>query len=328
MPSANPPRAGFWTAELGTSFRDPQLKNLDTIDWYGCQIVSAMEIMRKNIELPIHPDPCPALAIERGPTERGVGSWVPLEKHRLLGEYLKYTRHAWKDWPRRVFMDPFCGPGRIQVAGESHTRDGGALVAWRALAADAPFTHMLVGDLVADRADVCATRLKALGAAAKAFPGPAVETVPAMVAAVPTGSLCMAYIDPYNLELLSFSFIEALAKLKKVDLAINFCTMDLQRNVELEFDVARARFDHTAPGWRQRPAILSASKQNVKMEFLRYWCELVRGLGFEHSQEMPLIRNDSGHGIYRIVFFARHALPKRIWSGVAKGSNRNLSLFD
>lgn len=286
-------------------------------------------MMHKNtVDIPVHPDPCPTLDIERGPTERGVGSWVTFEKHRLIGEYLKYTRYAWKDWPNRVFIDPFSGPGRIQVAGELFTRDGGAVVAWRALAADAPFTQMLVGDLSPDRATACQTRLNALGATATAFPGPAEETVKAMVASVPAGSLCMAYIDPYNLELLSFSFIKTLAGLRKVDLAINFCTMDLQRNVELEFDVTRARFDHAAPGWRQHPSILKASKQNVKMEFFRYWCELVRGLGFEHSQEMPLIRNDSGHGIYRIVFFARHALPKRIWSGVAKGSDPNLSLFD
>jgi three-Cys-motif partner protein len=285
--------------------------------------------MQKNkIDPAIYPDPCPTLAVERGPTGRGVGSWVPFEKHRLISEYLKYTRHAWKNWPNRVFIDPFSGPGRIQVAGESFTRDGGALVAWRALAADAPFTQMFVGDLVSDRATACEARLKALGASARAFPGAAEETVKAMVAAVPAGSLCMVYIDPYNLELLSFSSIKALAALRKVDLAINFCTMDLQRNVELEFDVTRARFDHAAPGWRQHQPILNASKQNVKMEFFRYWCELVRGLGFEHSQQMPLIRNDAGHGIYRIVFFARHALPKRIWSGVAKGSSQNLSLFD
>jgi three-Cys-motif partner protein len=283
---------------------------------------------KKAVDAPIEPDPCPLLGIERGPTDRGVGSWVAFEKHRLLREYLKWTRHAWKKWPSRVFIDPFSGPGRIQVVGESFTRDGGALVAWRSLANEAPFTDMFVGDLDTGRAAACESRLKALGAPGRAFPGPADETVEAMVAVVPPRSLCMAYIDPYNLELLSFSLIQALARLRNVDLAINFCTMDLQRNVELEFDTSRARFDDAAPSWRQNPAILQASRQNAKMEFFRYWCELVRGLGFEHSQEMPLIRNDRGHGIYRIVFFARHALPNRIWSGVARGVDQNLNLFD
>lgn len=93
-----------------------------------------------------------------------------------------------------------------------------------------------------------------------------------MVATIPLGSLCMAYVDPYNLELLSFPLIEELAKLR-VDLAINFSTMDLQRNAELEFDPKRARFDGTAPGWRLDPKVLSASKQNVAVAFFQYWCE-------------------------------------------------------
>lgn len=273
--------------------------------------------------LPIEPDPFPALPIERGPKEKGVGAWVPQDKHRLLCDYLHASRYAWKKWPQHVFIDPFCGPGRIQVEGESFTRDGGAVMAWRAIAAEAPFSQMLVGDLNPQRASACEQRLRARGAAATAFAGPATETIHRMVQQVPGNALCMAYIDPYNLELLSFSIIQALAALK-VDLAINFSTMDLQRNVEFEFDPDRARFDDTAPGWRTDPAIRAASKKNVKLGFFNYWCGLVQSLGFQHSREMPLVLNDQGHPIYRIVFFARHDLPTRIWGDVARGVNRSL----
>ncbi len=196
----------------------------------------------------IFPDPCPSLIVERGPGDKIVGQWVAREKHRLLCEYLDRSRHAWKKWPNRVFIDPFAGPGRIQIAGEAITRDGGAVLAWRTLAKDAPFTHMFVGDLIPKRVEACQSRLQSLGAPVKSFPGPAVDTVQAMVAAVPARSLCMAYVDPYNLELLSSSLLSALASLKNVDLAVNFCTMDLQRNIELEFDTNRARFDEAAPG--------------------------------------------------------------------------------
>jgi three-Cys-motif partner protein len=170
----------------------------------------------------VYPDPCPDLPIERGPEDKGVGNWVPWEKHRLLSEYLNASRFAWKKWKSRVFLDPFSGPGRIQVAGESFTRDGGAVVAWRSLAKEAPFTNMFVGDLDADRVAACVRRLQALSAPARSFPGLASETMNQMVAAIPPRSLCMAYIDPYNLEYLSFPILETLAKLKKVDLAINF----------------------------------------------------------------------------------------------------------
>ena len=269
-------------------------------------------------------DPCPDLPIERGPRDEGVGSWVPEEKHRYLREYLIGTRYAWAKWPSRVFIDPFAGPGRVQVRGESVTHDGGAVVAWRALyGSPAAFTRMLVGDLSAERADACGRRLRALGAPTTSFFGPADQTISSMVAAVPRNSLCMAYVDPYNLELLSYELLKELARLPRVDLAVNFCTMDLKRNGDLEFDPDRARFDAAAPGWREKDVFRNCSKSSMPVEFFAYWCDLVKRLGFSTSKEMPLVRNDQGHPIYRMVFFARHDLPTRVWSDVAKSRNRS-----
>ena len=186
---------------------------------------------------------------------------------------------------------------------------------------------MLVGDKIAERANACAARLKALGAPVTAFAGAAVDTVPKMVAAVPRGALCCAYVDPYNLELLSFDILKALANLK-VDLAINFCTMDLTRNAELEFDSDRRPIRRNGSGLAGGAVNANTSKANMPGEFFKYWCGLVEGLGFQYSREMPLVRNDQGRPIYRMVFFARHDLPKRIWADVARGPNRTLDLFE
>jgi len=85
---------------------------------------------------------------------------------------------------------------RLQVKGESFSRPGGAVLAYLALAKHAAFTSIFVGDLDGERAIACERRLSAIGATAKAFPGSAARTVSEMVAAVPPGSLCMAYVDP------------------------------------------------------------------------------------------------------------------------------------
>lgn len=272
----------------------------------------------------VYPDPLPHLPIERGPQEKGVGRWVPEQKHQLLWDYLFVTQHAWKKWRHRVLIDPFCGPGRVQVEGERETRDGGAVLAWRRLAElHAPFTSCLVGDLQEDRALACAKRLQAVGAKnVVPFVGPAIQTVPQMIQAVPKGSLCFAFVDPYNLALLSFEIFRQLASLK-IDLAIHFSTLDLLRNVDMELDPERARFDEVLPGWRDNPAFQS-NKARLPATFFNTWLDAVKNLGFSHAEEMPLVTNNSGHGLYRMVFFARHPLPIRLWNDVARDPTRPL----
>lgn len=132
------------------------------------------------------PDPYPELPIERGPHGRGVGRWVPDEKHLYLKQYLHATRKAQAKFKQRVLIDPFCGPGRIQVVGESFTRSGGSVVAYRQSAASgAPFTRVLIGDIEAERVRANQLRLGAAGASVQGFVGPAAETVDAMIKAVP-----------------------------------------------------------------------------------------------------------------------------------------------
>ena len=251
--------------------------------------------------------------------------WVPDEKHTLLAKLIGGTRKAREKWPSRILIDPFCGPGRIRVKGESFTRDGGSVVAWRQSSEyGVPFTKILVGDLIGERVTACKARLSALGAPVESFTGPAIDTVKKMKSEIPKNSLCLAYIDPYNLEYLSFTIIEVLAKLSNIDFAVHFSTMDLQRNVDMELDPTRARFDDAAPGWRLDLIERNVSKSNLKQECFSYWMELVEKLGFTFSKEMPLVRDDGNRPLYRLIFFSRHAFPNKIWDNVAR--NRNLDL--
>lgn len=270
-------------------------------------------------------DPFPDLPIERSTHGRGVGKWVPNEKHLYLAKYLNATREARKKFKQRVLIDPFCGPGRIQVEGESFTRDGGSVAAFRQSATSgAPFTKVLIGDIDGDRVRANERRLKAIGAPAESFSGPAAHTVDAMAKAVPFGALALAYIDPYNLEHLSFSIIERLAELPYVDFAVHFSLMDLTRNIDMELDPKRDRFDHALPGWRARVPTDALSKASLPGWFFDEWCRAVQTLGFRISGQMPLITDGKGRSIYRLVFFSRHALPDRIWNDVARSQNGEL----
>lgn len=272
--------------------------------------------------LPVTDDPCPDLYVERGQNNEGVGKWVPEQKHTLLAKMIGGTRGARAKWSNRILIDPFCGPGRIQVKGEAFTRDGGTLVAWRqASDHQVAFTKVLIGDLDEMRVKACEERLKALRAPVESFVGSAVDTVKQMQSSIPRGSLCLAYIDPYNLEYLSFSIIEELSKLKSVDFAVHFSTMDMIRNVDMELDPNRARFDDAAPGWRAALGGDKLSKGQLPQAFFAYWKGLVEKCGFNVSKEMPLVTNDQHRPIYRLVFFSRHSFPNEIWEDIAKSPN-------
>lgn len=269
----------------------------------------------------------PEQPIELGPHGRGVGRWVPEEKHLYLTQYIHATSKAQAKFKQRVLIDPFCGPGRIQVVGESFTRDGGSVAAYRqSVDSGVPFTRVLIGDIDAERVRANQLRLTAAGATAQGFVGPATETVDAMIKAVPFGALALAYIDPYNLEYLSFSIIERLSKLQYVDFAIHFSLMDLTRNIDMELDPQRDRFDHALPGWRSRVPTDELSKGSLPGWFFSAWCSAMRDLGFKVSGQMPQITDGKGRTIYRMVFLSRHELPDRIWGDIAR--SRNLNLFD
>jgi three-Cys-motif partner protein len=268
-------------------------------------------------------DDFPELVIERGRTNEGVGRWVPEVKHTYLAKYVEGTRRARQKFNQRVFVDPFCGPGRIQVRGEERTRPGGAQIAWlHSLLDDVAFTSCFVGDIDPDRSSACHARLKAMGAPVQSFTGSASSTVDEMIRAIPTSALCLAYLDPYNLQYLSFSVIEQLAKLQYVDFAVHFSTMDLRRNVLMEYNSERARFDEAAPEWRNHIDPNAFIRGDADDAFFDYWCSLVAGLGFSISHRMPLIRDDGNRPLYHLVFFSRHPLPNRVWGDVAQGANR------
>ena len=148
-----------------------------------------------------HPDPYPDRPVERAHHGRGVGCWVPEEKHRILADFTEATWGARKKWPHRVYLDLFSGPGRIQVEVEEDTRDGGSLIAWRQSSRipAGQFTQVIVGDLDPDRSSACGERLRAAGANSTVLSGPAVETARQAVQLVPQrSSLCLAYLDPYS----------------------------------------------------------------------------------------------------------------------------------
>lgn len=196
------------------------------------------------------------------------------------------------------------------------------MVAWRqSQISNASFDQVLIGDLDKSKVDACQARLAAAGCKVKAFQGKAEDTVNDMIRAVPPRSLCLVYIDPYNLSLLSYQMLKALASLPKVDFVVHFSTMDWLRNTANATNPAYPRLDEVSPGWRDR--LSGVSNSSLPVALFNDWYANIEALDFQFAKAHPIF-NNTQHEIYKLVFFARHPLPIKLWGDVAKEKNRSL----
>ena len=286
--------------------------------------------MKTNTRLilnrPLEPDSHPAMVLDRGKDGDGVRDWVWLQKHRLLATYIDAARSAAKSpkFSNWIYIDPFCGAGRMQGRDERFTRPSGAMVAWRqSQISNTAFDQVLVGDFDRSKLDACQARLEAVGCKVKAFHGKAEDTVNEMIRQVPPRSLCLVYIDPYNLSLLSYQMLKTLASLPKVDFVVHFSTMDWLWNTANATNPANPRLDEVSPGWRDRLA--GVSNSSLPVALFSDWYSNIEALDFKFAKAHP-IYNNSQSEIYKLVFFARHELPIKLWGDVAR--DQNMGLFD
>ena len=256
-----------------------------------------------------------------------VGDWS-IEKHHLLRRYVGASCAARRKWPKRGFIDLFCGPGRTRVKGTDVETDGGAVVAWRQAKLNlVEFTDVIIGDIDKDSLLACEKRLLALNAPVTALLGPAEQTVDEAIKRLPANGLHLAYLDPFNMEHLPFTVIEKLATFRNIDIVVHFSVMDLQREIELDFLRDASRFENFAPGWKKHVDVSGLTKHGARIAFVKHWLSLVESLGFRCSKEMPLMTNSKNGPLYRMMFLMRHPLAERLWDEIARGQKPVQDLF-
>jgi three-Cys-motif partner protein len=122
--------------------------------------------------------------------------------------------------------------------------------------------------------------------------------------------LHLAFLDPYNIEALDFSIIQALATLRHPDMVMHVSAMDLQRNVGA--NSALPTWDAFAPGWREH-VDFSKSRAEIKRQLVQYWHKLVAELGVWPAENMQLITGERRQRLYWLVLAARHRLAHKLW---------------
>lgn len=241
-----------------------------------------------------------------------VGNWAPEKLHRLE-RYIDCARAARRKFPVRTYIDLFCGTGRVQLRKTKEFLDGSPVAAWK-ISKDkgVPFSSVFIADADTSRAKICNQRLQTLGAPAISMSGEAEATVVRVVNQLEPGGLHLAFLDPYNIGALTFSAIEALAKLPHIDLIIHFSTHDLTRNLVTYLRNKDPRLERFAPDWEMAVDVRQSS-ESTRFDFMTHWISCVERLGLTCAPDLPEITNDRGQGLYRLVFFSREQLAIKLW---------------
>jgi three-Cys-motif partner protein len=258
-------------------------------------------------------DPADGLIVDE------VGKWA-IEKHARVRAYIEIasaTRAKYVPPPSwrggASYIELFSGPGRSLVRGTKQVIDGSPLVAFKAAQASVPFTEMHLNDFDPSKSAAVDTRIRALGGAPICYNDTADVAVDKIIAAVNPSGLHFAFLDPYNLEGMSFEIIKKLSKLK-VDMLIHVSVHDLQRNLDIYRRVGGV-FDSFAPGWSRQVDPNQAMK-SFRAALMKYWMSEIQKLGTMPAKGVELVVGSKGQRLYWLVFVSGHTLAQKFWNAI------------
>jgi|HubBroStandDraft_6_1064221.scaffolds.fasta_scaffold675602_2 three-Cys-motif partner protein len=255
-----------------------------------------------------------------------VGPWAK-EKHERLRKYVDISRAVRRKFLRKsgcaTYIDLFSGSGRAFVRDTGEKIDGSPLVAFKcARDGGEPFSEIHIADLEREKVTATAKRIVTAGGTATTYVGKAEDIATQIVARLDPYGLHFAFLDPYNLDTLSFSVIEALGRLKHVDILIHVSAQDLQRNLDAYTKPEDNRLERFAPGWRQHVG-LDQSQHRIRAALLSYWASKFETLGLSPAEHAELISGqERNQRLYWLVLVSRHKLARDFWDKIRSVSGQ------
>jgi three-Cys-motif partner protein len=200
------------------------------------------------------------------------------------------------------------------------------VTAWRkSQESGSPFSHIYISDKDDVRLGAAAERLRRLGAPVHPIPGPAVDSVLAILKRLEPNGLHFAFVDPFSLGALDFQIFKTLTKRKRMDILVHLSKMDLQKNLDENIGSPISAFDSFAPGWRNAIDIDQAQR-GIRNEIVDHWRDLISQLGIEASTDMKLLKGSKSQHLYWLLLLANHQLAHKFWK-TASNPERQGDLF-
>lgn len=247
-----------------------------------------------------------------------VGIWTK-EKHERLRKYVEITRGVRKKWVEgtggATYVDLFCGTARAVVRETCERIDGSPLVAFRTAAdGKVPFSKIIIADESEESVRTAQQRLMTVGAPVVIETGRAADTAPRIVERLNKHGLHLVFLDPFSLEDLPFSVIQAFSSLKHVDMLIHVSAQDLQRNLDRYSASADSSLDLFAPGWRD-VVDLKQRQEATRAAYVSYWVTKIEDLGFPPGR-FELIAGSKNQRLYWLVLISRHPRAAEFWDKI------------
>jgi three-Cys-motif partner protein len=255
-----------------------------------------------------------------------VGPWAK-EKHERLRKYVDISRAVRRKFLRggggATYIDLFCGSGRAFVRDTDEKIDGSPLVAFKcARDGGAPFSEIHIADLEEEKVAAAAKRIAGAGGIAATCVGKAEDIALQIVARLNPYGLHFAFLDPYNLDDLPFSVIEAFSGLRRIDMLIHVSAQDLQRNLDAYSMSTDGPLDRFAPGWRTAVSQKQAKKA-TRAAYIAYWASKMEALGLPPARRTELVSGTTkNQRLYWLVFVSRSDFAKSLWDKIRRISGQ------
>lgn len=260
------------------------------------------------------------------------GNWT-IEKLYFLSNYIAQMTHAMVGHRRFTsvnYVDLFASCGVCELKGQAGRRyPGSALLA---AMTDKPFGRLILVERDEVLLDALVSRIRTSSTQTNVHTicGDCNQTIDSVVAQIPQGSLNLAFIDPFSLDIEFKTVTSLVGNNRPIDLLILFADeTDLIRNVEYYRRNPNSKLDKflgNNSGWRERwDQLQTRDASHVRQMFAEVYLNQLRVLGYLYTQMLAIPRSE--RPLYHLVFASRNKLGLKFWQIAESedyGGNRGL----
>jgi len=237
------------------------------------------------------------------------------DKHYFLTRYIDiFTTAMTGKWKGLHYIDLFAGAGIEKLRGSEELRWGSPMIA-----ANAPkaFDRLHLCELNPRKFQALQKRVTETRPDSQIVKGDANKEVHNITKEIPRGTLSLAFLDPYSLQI-DFETLRVLAA-KQADLIIFFPDrLDILRNWKhYYYSNPNSKLDHhlgLGSGWR--PVLENAPPDNRAEILRKFYAERIKQkLGYQHVEHERI--PSQGHPLYYLIFCSRSEVGAKFWRKIS-----------